>query len=356
MPSSTVAVDASPAARVVTTGTERFTWEVARRLPEAAPDLNFVFYASRPAHVPGLDLTVLPGRRLWSQLRLAIELWGSRPQVFFAPAHVVPFLAPGRTLTVVHDLAFERHPDAYRARDLAYLRLTTRWATRRCPLLITVSSATAGDLVHLYGVERNRIRVVPLGGGEPDGPSPSPSAAARRVRALGVEEPFVLHVGRVEGRKNQLTALAAVERLDGLLLACAGPVLDERIAARLRASRHCRLLGNVEQADLEALYARARALVFPSLYEGFGLPVLEAMRRGVPVVTSALSALPEVAGQAAVYVEDPLDPAELAAALEAALANRTRLRRLGRERAARFTWKRTAAGVAGVIRELLPSG
>jgi alpha-1,3-rhamnosyl/mannosyltransferase len=176
------------------------------------------------------------------------------------------------------------------------------------------------------------------------------------VRALGVEEPFVLHVGRVEGRKNQLTALAAVERLDGLLLACAGPVLDERIAARLRASRRCRLLGNVEQADLEALYARARALVFPSLYEGFGLPVLEAMRRGVPVVTSALSALPEVAGEAAVYVEDPLDPAEVAAALEAALADRTRLRRLGRERAARFTWERTAAGVAGVIRELLPSG
>jgi alpha-1,3-rhamnosyl/mannosyltransferase len=162
-------------------------------------------------------------------------------------------------------------------------------------------------------------------------------------------------VGRIEGRKNQQTALAAVERLDGLLLACAGPVVDAGIASRLRASPRCRLLGHVEEADLEALYARAEALVFPSLYEGFGLPVLEAMRRGLPVVTSALSALPEVAGRAAVYVRDPLDPVELAAALEAAIAERGRLRRLGREQAARFTWERTAAGVADVIRELLPA-
>ena len=125
------------------------------------------------------------------------------------------------------------------------------------------------------------------------------------------------------------------------------------MAARLGSSPRCRLLGRVEQADLDALYARCQALLFPSLYEGFGLPVLEAMRRGVPVVTAGVSALPEVAGEAALYVDDPLDAEALAAALEQALRDRARLRRLGLKRAGRFSWDRTAEGVAAVIRELL---
>ena len=349
----TVAVDANPAARRVHTGTEVYAREVARRLPAAAPELRFVFYASRPGDVPGVDFTVLPGRRLWSQARLVRELRRRRPDLFFAPSHVVPFLAPGPALTVVHDLAFERFPGTYGQAALAYLRLTTRWAERRCRLLLTVSQATADDLTRLHGVDPARLRVVPLGGGEPCGRPPDPEEALARVAALGVDGPFVLHVGRVERRKNQVTALAAVERLPDLRLVCAGPVADAGVAARLSASGRCRLLGRLADADVEALYARAEALVFPSLHEGFGLPVLEAMRRGVPVVTAGVSSLPEVAGDAAVYVEDPLDAAALAAAIERALADRERLRRLGWERAAGFTWDRTASGVASAMRELL---
>jgi glycosyltransferase involved in cell wall biosynthesis len=348
-----VAVDANPAARAVHTGTEVYAREVARRLPAAAPDLRFVMYASRPGDVDGLDLTVLPGRRPWSQGRLARELWRRRPDLFFAPSHVVPFLAPGRALTVVHDLAFERWPAAYGRAALAYLRLTTRWAERRCPRLVAVSRSTADDLARLHGVDPARVTVVPLGGGEPP-PAPCPEAeVVRRLAALGLDRPFVLHVGRLEPRKNQLTALAAVERLPDLLLACAGPETDPGVARSLRASPRCRVLGRTSAADLEALYAGARALLFPSLYEGFGLPVLEAMRRGLPVATAAVSSLPEVGGDAVVYAEDPLDPEAVAAALERALGDRERLGRLGPQRAAAFTWDRTAAGVVGVMREVL---
>jgi alpha-1,3-rhamnosyl/mannosyltransferase len=125
------------------------------------------------------------------------------------------------------------------------------------------------------------------------------------------------------------------------------------MAERLGESARARLLGRVTDADLEALYSAAEALVFPSLYEGFGIPVLEAMRRGVPVVTAAVSSLPEVAGDAAVYVEDPRDAEALAGAIETALRDGQRLRELGRARAAGFTWDRTAAGVAAAMRELL---
>lgn len=348
-----VAVDANPIARAVHTGTEVYTREVARRLPAAAPELRFTFYASRPADTCEPDLTVLPARRLWSQLRLPRELWRRRPDLLFVPAHVVPFLAPGPALTVVHDLAFEHHPEAYARRARAYLRLTTRWAAWRCPRLLTVSEATARDLVERYRVPRERITVVPCGGGEPPAAEVDPELARRRVATLGVEGPYVLHVGRIEARKNQLTALRAVERLPDLLLVCAGPPADAAMAEALAASARCRVLGRVAPEDLEALYAAAEALVFPSLGEGFGIPVLEAMRRGRPVVTAAVTSLPEVGGEVAVYVGDPMDAGELASAIERALADAARLGRLGRERAAAFTWDRTAAGVAAVLRELL---
>ena len=347
----TVAVDASPAARAVQTGTEVYAREVARRLPGAASELRFVFYASRPGDVPGIDFTVLPGTRLWSQLRLPRELWHRRHDLLFVPSHVVPFLTPGPALTVVHDLAFERYPAAYSQAARQYLRLTTRWAERRCPRLLTVSQSTADDLVELHGVSPDRVTVVPLGGGEPACPG-TPDAFRGRLVQLGIDRPFALNVGRVEPRKNQVTALRAIERRADMLLVCAGPVIDTEMAARLRSPR-CRLLGPVAETDLDALYTCAEALVFPSLYEGFGLPVLEAMRRGLPVVTAAVSSLPEVGGEAALYVNDPCDAEALAAAIDRALGDRLRLRDMGIAQASKFTWDRTAAGVAGVIRELV---
>lgn len=344
-----IAVDAGPAARSVRTGTELFAWEVCRRLPDAAPDLRFTFYASRPGVGGGLDLTVLPAPRLWSQLRLPAELWQRRPDLLFVPSHAVPFLTPGPSVTVVHDLAFERHPNAYRPAERAYLRLTTRWAAWRCAHLLTVSEATREDLVRLYGVAPDRVTVVAPGGGG-ERPQLTEEETRDRLERLGVTRPFVLHVGRVERRKNQLTSLAAVRRHPGLRLVVAGSVVDRGMAAALRADPACSLLGRVPDADLEALYSQAAAVSFPSLYEGFGFPALEAMRRGIPVVTARTSSLPEVGGDAALYVDDPLDAEALARALQQALEERDHWAALGRTRAATFSWDRAAAEVAGVLR------
>lgn len=349
----TVAVDLNPATREMVTGTETFAREVGSRLQAAAPELRWRFIASRARSGLGVDLMVVPFPRLWSQVRLPVELARTHADLLFVPSHAVPFVWPGKALTVVHDLAFERHPQAYSASERAYLQLTTRWAVMRCPLLITVSESTKSDLISLYGVKPDRIRVVPLGGGETVARTLAPPS---RLAELGLEGQFVLQVGRIEARKNQAAALAAVERLDGVTLAVAGHERDEALAARLRASSRCRVLGRVDKPTLELLYEHAGAVVVPSLYEGFGLPVLEAMARGKVVVAAATSSLPEVGGDAALYVEDPGDPEALAKSLETALSDkklRIKVGRLARERAASFTWDRCAAGVAAVIRELV---
>ncbi len=349
----TVAVDLNPATRQLLTGTEVYTREVGSRLGASAPEVRWVFLASRARAGLGIDLTVLPFRRMWSQVRLPLELVRIRPDLLFVPAHTIPFAWQGKALTVVHDLAFERHPAAYSRAERAYLQLTTRWAVLRSPLLITVSESTKSDLVDLYSVAAERIRVIPLGGGEP---TVRPIAPIARLAELGVKGAFILQVGRIETRKNQLAALAAVERLHRVTLVVAGPERDPVVAARLRASPKCRVLGAVDQPTLELLYRRAGALVVPSLYEGFGLPVLEGMARGKVVVAARASSLPEVGGEGILLVENPNDPDQLTVALDTALRDeelRLRLGRAARRRAARFTWDRCAAGVVAVIRELV---
>lgn len=348
----TVAVDVNPATRAVMTGTEVYTREVCSRLPAAAPELRWRFFASRARAGLGVDVMVVPLPRLWSQARLPIALAAERPDLLFVPAHAIPFAWPGKALTVVHDLAFERYPNAYSATERAYLSLTTRWAALRCPLLIAVSESTKADLVSTYGVRPERIRVVPLGASEPA----VPAAPASRLAELGLNGNFVLQVGRIEARKNQTAALAAVERMDGVTLVVAGPERDPALAARLRESDRCRVLGRVDQPTLELLYKHAGAVIVPSLYEGFGLPLLEAMARGKVVVAAKSSSLPEVGGEAALYFPDAADSEQVARVLEVALGDqglRKSIARAARARARKFTWARTAAGVAEVIRELI---
>jgi glycosyltransferase involved in cell wall biosynthesis len=299
-----------------------------------------------------VDLLVLPFPRLWSQVRLPAALVRARPDLLFVPAHAIPFAWPGNVVTVVHDLAFERYPDAYPLAERSYLKLTTRWAAARCRLLIAVSESTRADLVELYGVPAARVRVVPLGV-DPAGVPPAP---ASRLAELGIKGEFVLQVGRVEARKNQQAALAAVERLTDVTLVVAGPERDAALAGELRRSSRCRVLGPVDEPTLELLYKRAGAVVVPSLYEGFGLPVLEAMARGKVVVASKSSSLPEVGGDGVLYFHPSLEPAQLAEVIDLALRDRelrTKLARTARARAAKFTWDRTTAGVVEVIRELI---
>jgi glycosyltransferase involved in cell wall biosynthesis len=261
----------------------------------------------------------------------------------------VPPAAPNQRLVVtIHDLAFLRFPALFPRRWRLVYRLGLRAAVRRADVILTPSRSTAEDLVSRTAVDPARIRVTPLAAtlGTADG---DPSATLAR---LGVRDPYVLFVGTLEPRKNLVTLVRAYRRAAAagiphslVLGGAAGwgaKALERELA--LEGPGTIVRTGWLPDADLDAVYRAASLFVYPSLYEGFGLPVLEAMARGVPTIASTTSSLPEVTGDAALGV-DPRSPAGLARAIgelatDQALA--ARLADAGRRRAEGFSWDETA--------------
>ncbi len=272
-------------------GVERLAREMALRLPALAPDRYRVI---RPpaalAHRAG---------HLWEQAALPVE--SARYALVYSPANLAPVLSR-RNVLVVHDAAALRYPEAYSRAYSAYQRRVLPVLARRARLVITVSEFSRGELVELLGIGAERIRVIAEGVDRRFAPGAETTLVRERY---GLTKRYVLAVGTVSARKNLGALETAVRALGerGIEVVLAGSDRDY-----LRGSRvPLRRLGYVTERHLPALYAGALAFVMPSLYEGFGLPCLEAMACGVPVVALARGALPETVGDAGLIVE----PAEL---------------------------------------------
>jgi glycosyltransferase involved in cell wall biosynthesis len=357
-----VGVDASRATVARRTGTEHY----ARRLIGALLALNggpggprhrfTLYFRDRPSAglFSGAEQRVIPFPRLWSHVRLAAEVLRARPDVLFVPAHVLPLLHPVPSVVTVHDLGYHYFPEAHPARQRRYLAWSTRFAARGASHLLADSRATRDDLARLYGVPPGKVTVVYPGRDEALGPADPAPVRAR----YSLPETYVLHVGTLQPRKNLLRLMDAAAALhaegQSLQLVLAGKPgwLAEPILARARSlAGLVHLLDYVPDADLPGLYSGARAFAFPSLYEGFGFPVLEAIACGTPVVAANTSSLPELAGDAALLV-DPTDVAALTSALRRLLLDaslRADLIARGREQVKRFTWERAAQEVMQVL-------
>jgi glycosyltransferase involved in cell wall biosynthesis len=270
-------------------------------------------------------------------------------------ASTAPAWGAFKRVVTIHDLIYLAHPDAHVGLRSLGMRVLVPLAARTSDRIISVSEATRRDVEKYLGTPPGKIDVVPHGTGATTTADPVPEAELRAKHDLG-DRDVVLTVSAQRPSKNHRTlidALALIPAERRPLLVLAGPSYDDDYGAELReraasagVERDVRWLGWTTDAELEGLYALAGAFVFPSLYEGFGLPVLEAMRRGVPVACSDRSSLPEVAGDAALTF-DPEDALAIAAAIEEIVGNPAEaelMRAAGRARAERFTWSAAARG------------
>ena len=336
---SLVVVDADVLGRR-RTGDETYVRNLLRTLPGPAADagLEIAAVTRHPELVPdGVLPVLLPARS--QELRMAWTLPRTLRRLGAALVHTqyaLPFRSPCPVVVTIHDLSFE-HGLMGRRDRLVFERVVPR-AAREAARVLTVSERTKRDLVEHYGIPPERIVVTPNGVDPAFHPATQDAPAAR---------PYALAVGAIQERKNQPAALAAA-REAGLELVVVGPVKDERVAAELREGG-ARLEGYVEVERLAELYRGAACLVQSSRYEGFGLPVVEAMASGTPVVTVPDPALVEVAGDAAVVVPE----GELAAGIRRALEERDILAAAGLERARAFTWEATARATVTAYVEAL---
>ncbi|MHB1319765.1 MAG: glycosyltransferase family 4 protein [Anaerolineae bacterium] len=313
------------------------------------------------------------GYRPWRALVLASQITrltmsNLLPEVelFHATEHLLPPMGKVPTVLTVHDLIFERYPEYHKRANYLYLRAAMPLYCRRASAIIAISQSTKNDLATLYGISEHKIHVIT----EAASPGFVPQSAERvaDVRArYGLPERYILAVGTLEPRKNLSRLIDACGPLfdhgtvDALVLVGSRGWLGEEFDAHLAASPwrdRVILPGFVHEVDLPAVYAGATITAQPSLYEGFGLPVLEAMACGSPVCSSSASSLPEVGGEAARYF-DPTDVEDMSVTLERVASDdslRREMRVAGLARAATFSWERTARETLALYEQTIDAG
>jgi glycosyltransferase involved in cell wall biosynthesis len=354
-----VGVDASRITRPRRTGTENYSLHVLRSLLALDSSNTYRLYTSAPVSDdllpsnPRVSTRLIRLPRLWTQLGLSREMLTSPPDVLFVPTHVLPLMLPKHSLVVVYDVGHRFFPRAHTLTEWLY----TEWAIRRhvrvATRLLTISEASKRDLVRLYRADAARIDVAYPAVEARFKPAPNEEIARVRTE-YGLGQRYVLHLGTIKPRKNLPRLVRAFARADipretQLVLGgmtTFGATAVEQAIRETNTQHRVKRLAYVPDADLPALYGGAACVAVVSLYEGFGMPALEALACGAPLLASNRGSLPEIADGAAVLV-DPLDEASIAHGLENATQvgdPRDERRQRGLARAAEFTWAR-AAGV-----------
>jgi glycosyltransferase involved in cell wall biosynthesis len=376
-----VAIDARPAVSPGKTGVGYYTWHLIHQLPRVDPETTYLAWYLYARRLQGRPLffrdvrepnfverwTPFPSRWWWrleERYGLPKVDWFARFDVLFATNFIPPPTDARRVVITVHDLAYRLYPETAPHATRRWLR-GIDGALRRAAGILVPSESTKRDIAELYAVDPERVTVAHLGVDAGAFRRP-PQAEIDRVRArFGIDGPYFLFLGGIEPRKNLPSVIEAFSALrEDVSLVIAGGAVHwnpegSRLMGRalealpLDARRRVLLTGYVSDREKVALLAGSVGLVYPSLYEGFGLPVAEALASGTPVLTSNVSALPEVTGEAALLV-DPGDVEAISGGMRRLLEDEdlgARLSEAGPKRAGRFTWEATARKTASALRK-----
>jgi glycosyltransferase involved in cell wall biosynthesis len=380
-----IGIDASRAFVKDRTGTENYSYQLIRAIAKIDRKNKYILFTRFPTNhfKPGLvyagdpvlqalpeNFTIknIPLKRLWTQVGLAKELFFNPTDVLFIPAHTLPLIRKPRLKTVVtiHDLGYEYLPQYHKFPHKFYLNKSTEYAVWQSDHLIAVSEATKKDLINKLRCQEKKISVIYEG---------FDRAKFFPDKSSKTDKPFILFVGTLQPRKNierLIEAFSLVVRSlpsrsnspkppDLVIAGNKGWMYDEILSApaKFGVLDKVKFLGYTKEDDLPALYSGALVFCLPSLFEGFGLPVLEAMACGCPVIVSKTSSLPEVVGEAGIYV-DPLDVSDIAKNLQSLIMNfklREKLSKKSLEQAKKFSWEKAAKETIGVLERtiFLPS-
>ena len=364
-----IGLDGSRLAKAAYTGTEHYTWQIFNHMFRVAPHHRYTVYAPQKPTLP-LDTgyahvtwRIIPFPRLWTQLRLSLE-FATRPQpdVLFVPSHTVPLIHPKATVVTVHDLGFRSHPEYYTTSERLFQEFALWQATRSARRLIAISNTTRSDILEHARIPSNRVQTIYHGiDRDQFHPQRIGELPSNEQRAAS---PYIYTVGRLEAKKNTplliraFRILAERYHLPHHLVLAGKPgthgysEVQQALAelpAEIRNRVHC--IGYVPD-DAHASWLRhAAAFVFPSGFEGFGMPLLEAMASEIPIIASRSSSIPEIVADAGILV-NPTRAEAIAEGIAAVLTDKHQAQVLitkGRKRERQFSWERAARETIGVI-------
>lgn len=357
-----IGIDASRYSHEQATGVESYSWHIINGLLKLVGDDEVVLYGREPGVICGREIKVLKARRFWTLTALSREMRVSPPDVLFVPSHTLPLRLAKRSVITIHDVAFKHLRSAYSFVQYHYLDRSTRYAVKHADKIIVPSMATAEDLKHFYRCPESKIEVIPHGFSEPAGVGDDifEKSEVLKYFKLNKDSKYFLFVGRLETKKNLVRLIEAfgdfVRRHGDYRLVLAGKrgVGFEKVLAKvdeLGLMDKVVMPGYIDEQEKAVLYKYCRAFVFPSLYEGFGLPLLEAFYYRKPILCSNVSSLPEVGGDAVVYA-DPLSVEDIGRGLEQLMNEELaqNLMEKGSQRLKDFSWEIAAGRTMDVLR------
>lgn len=358
-----IGIDASKVAKTFQTGTEVYSTELIKALSEIDSKNQYILYTPQPIRdkLPNLgknfEIKVLPFGKFWTQIRLSQEMRRHKPDILFVPAHTLPLIFPKKSVVTIHDLGFKHFRQLYSPVDMLYHNWAANHSLKNACHILVDSEFVKKDILHFYPVDPQKISVVPLGYDE---------KTYRPLPKKTAEKPYIFYVGRLEEKKNIVgmlqayTILRKEQKIRHQFVLAGRPGFGyDRIEKTFQSlpenvKKDVICLGYIDSSTYIKYLKNASVLFFASFFEGFGLPLLEAMGSGIPVVASNRTSIPEVTGAAAVLV-DPHKPFEMAAALSRVINNTGLQKALiskGLTRASLYSWKKTAQKTLDILENL----